>query len=141
MQVQIVNKSNHRLPEYAHPGDAGMDLKANLDEPMTIRPGETALIPTGLYMALPDGVYGNIKPRSSTGRKKILVFEGVVEKTYRGEWFISVMNLSFTDPVVIYPGDRLAQVVFTKYETIEWNEVRELDSTERGEGGFGSSGR
>lgn len=143
MQVQIVNKSNHRLPEYAHPGDAGMDLKANLDEPITLRPMSRTLIPTGLYIGLPDECEAQVRSRSGWALKQgviVLNAPGTVDSNYRGEVGVILINLG-ENPVTIYPGDRIAQLVVAKYETIEWNEVRELDSTERGEGGFGSSGR
>ena len=143
MQVQIVNKSNHRLPEYAHPGDAGMDLKANLDEPITLRPMSRILVPTGLHIALPVGYEAQVRSRSGWALKQgviVLNSPGTVDPFYTGEIGVILINLG-ENPVTIYPGDRIAQLVIAKYETIEWNEVRKLDSTERGEGGFGSSGR
>lgn len=141
MVVKVVNKSKHNLPAYAHVGDAGMDLKADIDEPITIKPGENALIPTGLYTQIPRGGYGNIKSRSGLAAKyQVIAIEGVVDSIYTGEWKVNLMNLG-KNPFVVYPGDRIAQAVFYKYETVEWDEVRTLDATERGEGGFGSSGK
>lgn len=139
MIVPIVNKSNHRLPEYAHPGDAGMDLKANLDTPIVIRPGENAMIPTGIATAIPEGYYVDIRCRSGLMKNLIWAAPGTIDSCYRGPWFINLVNLG-RDPYMIHPGDRIAQAILTPYETVEWKEVRELEDTERGANGFGSSG-
>ena len=138
MIVPIANKSNHRLPEYAHPGDAGMDLKANLDEPISLKPMDCKVIPTGIYCSSPKGYYFNIKGRSGLFRQRIWIAEGVIDQ-YTGEWGITIMNLS-PYPFIIRPGDRIAQAILTPYETVEWKEVKELEDTERGANGFGSSG-
>lgn len=142
MEVLIVNKSNHRLPEYAHPGDAGMDLKANIDTPIKILPGQNVLIPTGIHTKMPVGIWANIKGRSGLGAKyRIMVFEGTIDSSYTGEWFVNMMNLDPINPYIVQPGDRIAQAVFMKYEHINWNEVAELPDTDRGANGFGSSGK
>lgn len=138
MIVPIVNKSNHRLPEYAHPGDAGFDLKANTDNPVVLYPMDSVVIPTGIYCSSPKGYYFNIKGRSGLSKRKILVMEGVIDQ-YTGEWGVTIINLG-SGLFTINPGDRIAQAILTPYETVEWKEVRELEDTERGANGFGSSG-
>lgn len=142
MKVQVINKSNHRLPEYATPLSAGMDLKANIDRPITLRPLERVLIPTDLYMAIPDGYELQIRSRSGLALKKgvfCLNSPGTIDADYRGNVGVILANLS-NDPFLINPGERIAQAVLNKFEKIEWDEVTELDETERGAGGFGSTG-
>ena len=142
MKVQIINKSKHRLPEYATIASAGMDLKANTDEPITLSPMERVLIPTGLYIQLPIGYEAQIRPRSGLACKYGITVSnspGTIDADYRGEIKVSLINLS-TDKFVIHPGERVAQMVVAKHEQVEWYEVTVLDSTERGEGGFGSTG-
>ena len=143
MNVQIINKSKHRLPEYATIASAGMDLKANTDEPITISPMERVLIPTGLYMQLPIGYEAQIRPRSGLACKygiTVTNSPGTIDADYRGEIMVSLINLS-TDKFVIHPGERIAQMVIAKHEQVEWEEVSVLDETKRGTGGFGSTGR
>lgn len=142
MKVQIINKSKHRLPEYATVYSAGMDLKADTDEPITLSPMERVLIPTGLYIQLPVGYEAQIRPRSGLACKYGITVSnspGTVDADYRGEIKVSLINLS-TDKFVIHPGERIAQMVISKHEHVEWDEVSVLDETERGEGGFGSTG-
>ena len=142
MDVKIVNKSNHQLPSYATAGSAGMDLKANTDTPISLKPMERYLFPTGLYIQLPEGYEAQIRPRSGLAAKygiTVTNAPGTIDADYTGEIKVSLINLS-TDTVVIYPGERIAQMVVAKYEKVSWNEVAELDETERGNGGFGSTG-
>lgn len=141
MDVKIVNKSRHRLPEYETPLSAGMDLKANTSEPIVLGPMERQLIPTGLHIQLPEGYEAQVRPRSGLALKHGITVcntPGTVDADYTGEIGVILINLS-NEKFVINPGDRIAQVVVSKYERIEWKEVRELDETER-KGGFGSTG-
>ena len=143
VDVKIVNKSNHQLPSYATVGSAGMDLKANTDVPVSLKPMERYLFPTGLYIQLPEGYEAQIRPRSGLAAKYGITVTnciGTIDSDYTGEIKVSLINLS-TDTVVIYPGDRIAQMVVAKYEKVTWEEVAALDETERGDGGFGSTGR
>lgn len=143
MEVKVVNKSNHRLPEYATIGSAGMDLKANISEPVVLKPLKRELIPTGLYMQIPTGHEVQIRPRSGLACKygiTVANAPGTIDSDYRGEVKVCLINLSDT-PFVVNPGERIAQAVLNKVEKIEWNEVAELDETERGEGGFGHTGK
>lgn len=142
MEVKIVNKSNHQLPSYATVGSAGMDLKANTDVPVSLKPMERYLFPTGLYIQLPEGYEAQIRPRSGLAAKygvTVTNAPGTIDEDFVGQIMVSLINLS-TDTVVIYPGERIAQMVVAKYEKVSWNEVAELDETERGNGGFGSTG-
>lgn len=142
MDVKIVNKSRHRLPEYETPLSAGMDLKANTSEPIVLGPMERQLIPTGLHIQLPEGYEAQVRPRSGLALKHGITVcntPGTVDADYTGEIGVILINLS-NEKFVINPGDRIAQLVVSKYERIEWKEVRELDETERGSGGFGSTG-
>ena len=142
MDVKIVNKSNHQLPSYATAGSAGMDLKANTDVPVSLKPMERYLFPTGLYIQLPEGYEAQIRPRSGLAAKygvTVTNAPGTIDEDFVGQIMVSLINLS-TDTVVIYPGERIAQMVVAKYEKVSWNEVSELDETERGNGGFGSTG-
>lgn len=142
MKVQIINKSKHALPQYATPLSAGMDLRANLDEPIVLKPLQRRLVPTGLYIALPEGYEAQIRPRSGLALKKgitLLNTPGTVDADYRGEIGVIVVNLS-DEPFVIEDGERIAQMVIARYEKAEWQPVEVLDETERGEGGFGHTG-
>lgn len=143
MEVKVVNKSNHRLPEYATIGSAGMDIKANISEPVILKPLRRELIPTGLYIAIPEGYEVQIRPRSGLACKygiTVANTPGTIDSDYRGEVKVCLINLSDT-PFVVNPGERIAQAVLNKVEKIEWNEVTELNTTERGEGGFGHTGK
>lgn len=143
MEVKVVNKSNHRLPEYATIGSAGMDIKANISEPVILKPLRRELIPTGLYIAIPEGYEVQIRPRSGLACKygiTVANAPGTIDSDYRGEVKVCLINLSDT-PFVVNPGERIAQAVLNKVEKIEWNEVTELNTTERGEGGFGHTGK
>ena len=143
MKVQIVNKSKYPAPAYATEKSAGMDLKANIDEPVTLGPLERALIPTGLFIALPDGTEAQVRPRSGLAAKfgiSVLNAPGTIDADYRGEVKVILVNLS-NESFVVNPGERVAQMVVARYEKVEWDEVDVLDDTDRGEGGFGSTGR
>lgn len=142
MDVQIVNKSPHELPQYQTAGSAGMDLRAWLSQSITLQPMERRLIPTGLYMALPIGYEAQIRPRSGMAIKKGLSMvntPGTIDSDYRGEIMVPIINLS-TEPQTIEDGERIAQMVIARYEQISWAITETLDETERGAGGFGHSG-
>ena len=142
MDVKIVNKSNHQLPSYATASSAGMDLKANILEPIVLKPMERYLFPTGIYIQLPEGYEAQIRPRSGLAAKygiTVTNAPGTVDADYTGEVKVSLINLS-NDTFVVQPGERIAQMVIARYEKITWNEVAVLDETERGAGGFGSTG-
>ena len=142
MKVCVVNKSNHRLPEYSTSMSAGMDLKANISEPITLGPLQRILIPTDLYMAIPEGYELQIRSRSGLALKNgifCLNSPGTIDADYRGN--VGVILANFSDiPFIINPGDRIAQAILNKFEKIEWVEVNTLNETERGTGGFGHSG-
>lgn len=143
MEIQVINKSHHPLPEYATPQSAGMDIRANLDEPITLQPLQRCLVPTGLFIALPPGTEAQIRPRSGLAWKKgitVLNAPGTIDADYRGEIGIILVNLS-QEPFVIQDGERIAQMVVARYEQAAWNVVDSLEDTERGEGGFGHSGQ
>ncbi len=142
MDVQIVNKSPHELPQYQTAGSAGMDIRAWVSETITLQPMERRLIPTGLYMALPIGFEAQIRPRSGMAIKKGLSMvntPGTIDSDYRGEIMVPIINLS-TEPQTIEDGERIAQMVIARYEQIRWAITETLDETERGAGGFGHSG-
>ena len=142
MEVKIINRSHHPLPQYATALSAGMALRANLDAPIHQAPTQCCLVPTGLYIALPAGFEAQIRPRSGLALKKgitLLNAPGTIDADYRGEIGVIVMNCSDTE-FVIEDGERIAQMVIARYETVEWNAVSELDETERGDGGFGHTG-
>ena len=142
MQIKIINKSDYALPSYETKGSAGLDLRANIDNPIVLQPLDRALIPTGLFMELPAGYEAQIRPRSGLALKKgitVLNSPGTVDSDYRGEVGVILINLSSVD-FTINPGDRIAQMVIAKHEQAEWVEVDGLSSTERGEGGYGHSG-
>ena len=143
MKVKIINKSAFPVPAYATDMSAGMDLKADLQEPVELAPLQRAMIPTGLYIALPEGKEAQIRPRSGLAAKHgitVLNSPGTIDADYRGEIRVILVNLSDTT-FVINPGERIAQMVIARYEKAEWEETDTLDATERGEGGFGSTGK
>lgn len=142
MKIQIINKSKHALPQYATAHSAGMDLRANIDTPILLKPMQRKLIPTGLYIALPEGFEAQIRPRSGLALKKgitLLNTPGTIDADYRGEIGVIVVNLSEED-FIIEDGERIAQMVIARYEKAEWEEVEVLGETERGDGGFGHTG-
>lgn len=142
MLVKIKNTSNHSLPEYQTIGSAGLDLKANISEPIKLSPLERVLIPTGLFLELPNGVEAQIRPRSGMAIKKgitVLNSPGTIDSDYRGEIGVVLVNLS-NDEVLIESGERVAQMVIASYEKAEWQAVESLVETERGAGGYGSTG-
>ena len=142
MKVEIINRSSHALPAYETIQSAGLDLRANLTNDVTLQSLERKLIPTGLYIALPSGTEAQVRPRSGLAYKQgitVLNSPGTIDADYRGEIGVLLVNLS-KDEVVIKNGERVAQLVIAKYEQAQWAEVEELSSTERGEGGFGSTG-
>ena len=143
MDVKIINKSHHQLPAYETIQSAGMDLRANLEEPITLQPMQRCLVPTGLFMALPAGYEAQVRPRSGLAIKKgitVLNSPGTIDADYRGEVCVILINLS-QEPFVINDGERIAQMVIAKYEQVTWNQVEVLDETERGAGGFGHTGK
>lgn len=143
MNVEIINKSRHPLPAYATPLSAGMDLRANLDQPIVLKPLQRCLVPTGLYIALPAGYEVQVRPRSGLAIKKgigVLNAPGTIDADYRGEICVILVNLS-PDDFVIEDGERIAQLVVARHEQVTWNEVDTLDNTERGAGGFGHTGK
>ena len=143
MKVKVVNKSNHRLPEYQTAGAAGMDLKADISEPIVLKPGEVQVISTGLYIAIPEGYEIQVRSRSGLAAKNsifCLNSPGTLDADWRGNTGVILANFGKNN-FVVNPGDRIAQAVLNKIEKIEWEEVTELDETERGEGGFGHTGK
>lgn len=142
MTIKVINKSKHNLPKYQTELSAGMDLYANIDEPITLKSLERTLVKTGLFLSLPKGYEAQVRPRSGLAFKNgitVLNTPGTIDADYRGEIGVILVNLS-ADDFTINDGDRIAQLVIAKYETAIWEEVENLDETERGEGGFGSSG-
>lgn len=143
MQVPIINKSPFDLPAYATVGSAGLDLRANIEAPMELKSLERCIVPTGLYMALPTGYEGQVRPRSGLALKKGLSVPnapGTIDSDYRGEIGVLLVNLS-AEPVRIEPGERVAQLVIAQYRQVEWQAVSELPETVRAAGGFGSTGQ
>ncbi|MDD6641603.1 MAG: dUTP diphosphatase [Bacteroidales bacterium] len=143
MQVKIINTSRHALPAYATEAAAGMDLRANLSEPVTLKPLERRLIPTGLFIELPVGYEAQIRPRSGLALKHgitVLNSPGTIDADYRGEIGVILVNLSATD-FVVADGERICQMVIARHEQAEWVEVTELAASERGAGGFGHTGK
>ena len=143
MQVKIINRSAFPSPAYATEMSAGMDLKANITEAVLLEPLQRAMVPTGIYLALPEGTEAQVRPRSGLAAKfgiSVLNAPGTIDADYRGEVKVILVNLS-NEPFTINPGERIAQLVLARYERIEWDEVETLDETCRGEGGFGSTGR
>jgi len=142
MQIKIINKSTHELPSYETIASAGMDLRANIAESITLNPLERTIVKTGLFIELPIGYEAQVRPRSGLAAKKgitVLNSPGTVDADYRGEIGVILVNLS-NEPFVIENGERIAQLVIAKHERAEWQEVTELSETSRGEGGFGSTG-
>ena len=142
MNVQIINKSKHATPNYETEGSAGMDLRANIEETITLKPLERAIVKTGLFIALPVGFEAQVRPRSGLAAKKgitVLNAPGTVDADYRGEIGVILVNLSNKD-FVINNGERIAQIIIAKHERVQWQEVTVLNETERGAGGFGSTG-
>ncbi|KAF9659213.1 dUTP diphosphatase [Tenacibaculum sp. ZH5_bin.1] len=142
MNVQIINKSKHQTPTYETEGSAGMDLRANINEAIILKPLERAIIKTGLFIALPVGYEAQVRPRSGLAAKKgitVLNSPGTVDADYRGEIGVILVNLSNED-FTVNDGERIAQLVITKHERVNWQEVEVLNETERGAGGFGSTG-
>ena len=142
MKIEVVNKGHQPLPEYATIQSAGMDLRANISEPVTLKPMERRLIPTGLHIALPQGFEAQIRPRSGLALKKgitVLNSPGTIDADYRGEIGVLLINLSQED-FVVNDGERIAQMVIAKHEKADFIEVSSLDETERGEGGYGHTG-
>ena len=142
MKVNIINKGHQPLPQYATEQSAGMDLRANLDEPVTLKPLERKLIPTGLHIALPAGFEAQVRPRSGLALKKgitVLNTPGTIDADYRGEIGVVLINLSQED-FIVNDGERIAQMVIARHETADFIEVEVLDETERGEGGYGHTG-
>ena len=143
MKIKIVNRSHHALPQYATALSAGLDLRANLEEDITLQPMERRLVPTGLSIALPEGYEAQVRPRSGLALKHgitLLNTPGTIDADYRGEIGVIMVNLSGT-PFNVADGDRIAQLVIARYEQAEWEAGEALDSTERGDGGFGHTGK
>lgn len=142
VRVKIVNKSHHSLPQYSTSSSAGMDLRANIDAPILLKPMQRVLVPTGLFMALPEGYEAQVRPRSGLAIKHgitVLNTPGTIDADYRGEIGVIVMNFGQED-FLIQDGERIAQMVVSKYEQVDFLDVELLDETERGSGGFGHSG-
>ena len=142
MKIQIINRSHHALPQLATPQSAGVDLRANIEAPIELRPMERRLIPTGLFIALPPGFEAQVRPRSGLAIKhgiSVLNTPGTIDADYRGEICVILVNLS-DQPFLIADGERIAQMVIARHEQPEWEEVEVLSETERGAGGFGHSG-
>lgn len=142
MKVQIINRSHHELPKYATELSAGVDLRANIEAPIELRPMERRLVPTGLFMALPPGFEAQVRPRSGLAIKHgitVLNTPGTIDADYRGEVCVILINLS-DEPFVISDGERIAQMVIARHEQAEWEPVEVLSETKRGAGGFGHSG-
>ncbi|HNY54175.1 MAG: dUTP diphosphatase [Chitinophagales bacterium] len=142
MKLKIVNTSDNPLPEYETTGSAGVDLRAQLQEPVMLKPLQRALIPTGLYIELPDGYEAQVRPRSGLALKKgvtVLNSPGTIDSDYRGEIKVIMINLS-NETTVINTGERIAQLIISKFEKVVFKEVDALNETERGEGGFGHTG-
>jgi len=143
MKVKILNHSKFDLPQYATPQSAGMDMRANMEEPVTIAPLERLLIPTGIHIELPVGYEAQIRPRSGLAAKHgigLVNSPGTIDSDYRGEIKVILVNLS-NDKFTLNPGERIAQMVVAKHERVEWDECTSLEESERGAGGFGSTGK
>jgi len=143
MKVRIINKSKHAMPEYQTSGAAALDVTANVDGPVTFGPLERALVPTGLFMAVPEGYEAQVRPRSGLAAKHgigLLNAPGTIDSDYRGELIIILVNLS-NEAYTIQDGERIAQVVVAPVERVEWDEVEVHDETKRGAGGFGHTGK
>ncbi len=143
MKVQIINKSHHPLPAYQTSQSAGMDIRANLTEPVELKPLERKLIPTGLYIALPEGYEAQIRPRSGLAIKhgiSLVNTPGTIDADYRGEIGVILVNLS-NEPFIVQDGERICQMVIARYQQVSWEQVETLEETERGAGGFGHTGK
>lgn len=143
MQVKVVNRSKHSLPEYASTFAAGLDLRANLDADIELAPMDRILVPTGLYIQIPDGYEGQVRPRSGLAIKHgvtVLNSPGTIDSDYRGEVKVILVNLG-TEKFIVKDGERIAQLIVAPHQQINWEAVEKLDSTERNEGGFGHTGR
>ena len=143
MEIRVINKSGNPLPQYETPSSAGMDLRACMDEPLVLEPMERALVPTGLFIELPQGVEAQVRPRSGLAHKQgitVLNAPGTIDADYRGEVGVILCNVSNTQ-VTIEPNERIAQLVIARYERAVWMEAEELSATQRGSGGFGSTGK
>ncbi|MDG1252799.1 MAG: dUTP diphosphatase [Schleiferiaceae bacterium] len=143
MKISVINRSNNPLPEFATTGSAGMDLRAHLDSVITLSPGERRLIPTGLHLALPPGWEAQVRPRSGLAYKHgvtVLNSPGTIDADYRGDVGVILINHGH-EPFDVAPGDRIAQLVVARYERFDWQTVENLDETQRGDGGFGHSGK
>ena len=143
LNVKIVNKSKHQLPEYSTGLSAGMDLRANVTEPIRLNPGQRCLVPTGLFIELPEGYEAQIRPRSGLALKKgitVLNSPGTIDADYRGEIGIILINLS-DETFEIADGERICQMIVSKHEIVNWEEVHQVSETERGSGGFGHTGK
>ena len=143
MKVKIVNKSDYPSPAYATPYSAGVDLKANIAESITLGSLERTMIPTGLYIQLPEGYEAQVRPRSGLAAKHGITVTnspGTIDADYRGEVCVLLVNLS-KEPFTIEPGESIAQMVIARHEHVEWEEVEQLDESIRGAGGFGSTGK
>ena len=142
MKVKVINKSENSLPQYATPLSAGMDVRAANDQPIKIDPLQRAIVPTGLFLEIPAGYEVQVRPRSGLAAKKgitVLNAPGTIDADYRGEVCVILVNLS-SEPFVVENGERIAQLVLSRHECIEWDECRSLSESERGDGGFGSTG-
>ncbi len=142
LKIKVVNKGHQPLPQYATGQSAGMDLRANIETPLTLKPLERKLIPTGLHIALPNGYEAQVRPRSGLALKKgvtVLNSPGTIDADYRGEIGVVLINLS-QEPFVVEDGERIAQLVIARYEQVDFETVEVLDETERGEGGYGHTG-
>ena len=142
MKVKIVNRSKWPLPQYATPQSAGLDLRADIPSEITLEPLGRAMVPTGLYLEIPAGYEAQVRPRSGLAARKgvtVLYSPGTIDADYRGEVRVILVNLS-SEPFVIVPGERIAQMVFARHEQVEWEDVEVLEESERGAGGFGSTG-
>ena len=143
MTVKVVNKGLNALPQYATLASAGMDVRASLSSPVVLAPLQRAMIPTGLYLEIPVGYEVQVRPRSGLAAKHgitVLNTPGTIDADYRGEIRVILVNLS-DQPFEVVPGERIAQMVIARHEQVQWEQVEELDATERGAGGFGSTGR
>ena len=142
MHIKIINRSHHALPNYETMASAGMDLRAYLDQPIILQPMERRIVPTGLFMSLPVGFEAQVRPRSGLAAKKgitVLNSPGTIDADYRGEIGVILINLS-NEPFTVNDGERIAQMIIARHERAEWIQVETLDETERGAGGFGSTG-
>ena len=142
IEIKVINKSRHPMPQYATPLSAGMDLRANIDSPVTLRPMERHLFPTGLYVAIPAGYEGQVRPRSGLAIKHgitVLNSPGTIDADYRGEVMVLLVNLG-EEPFVVNDGERIAQLIVARYEQVTLVPTDSLDATERGEGGYGHTG-